>query len=143
MPTGGVSTGTDSTTAASAGGNEDFPEVDAFLGSINLQKYKERFIENGIEDEETILELNDSHLDAIGIPLGYKLKIIKRIKMIRQEKGMSVPESRQGQRPKADNQSNVGSEVREATTQDYTELPAPKSPTKSALKNSQRAEGAS
>ena len=88
-----MSTGTDSTNAVSAS-NEDFPEVDSFLNSINLQKYKERFIENGIEDEETILYLNDSHLDAIGIPLGYKLKIIKRIKMIRQDKGMSVPESR-------------------------------------------------
>ena len=77
-----MSIGTESTTAAS-GDTGDFPEVDSFLGSINLQKYKERFIENGIEDEETILELNDSHLDAIGVPLGYKLKIIKRIKMIR------------------------------------------------------------
>ena len=72
----------------------DFPEVEEFLASINLQKYKDRLIENGIEDQETILELNDQHLDAIGIPLGYKLKIIKRIKTIRQEKGMSVPESR-------------------------------------------------
>jgi hypothetical protein len=43
---------------------------------------------------ETILELNDSHLDAIGIPLGYKLKILKRIKTVRQEKGLSLPESR-------------------------------------------------
>lgn len=74
--------------------SDDFPEVDEFLVSINLQKYKERFIENGIEDMETVLELNDSHLDAIGIPLGYKLKIIKRIKTLRQEKGMSAPESR-------------------------------------------------
>jgi len=39
--------------------------VTTFLDSINLAKYKERFIENGIEDEETILELNDAHLDAI------------------------------------------------------------------------------
>jgi len=28
------------------------------------------------------------------IPLGYKLKILKRIKLIRQEKGMTAPESR-------------------------------------------------
>ena len=50
--------------------------------------------ENGIEDLETILELNDSHLDALGIPLGYKLKILKRIKIVRKEKGLSQPESR-------------------------------------------------
>ena len=76
----------------------DFPEIEEFLASINLQKYKDRFLENGIEDYETVLELNDSHLDAIGIPLGYKLKIIKRIKTMRQERGMSMPESRQGSR---------------------------------------------
>lgn len=40
------------------------------------------------------MELNDSHLDALGIPLGYKLKILKRIKIVRQEKGLSQPESR-------------------------------------------------
>jgi len=84
------------TNPASSG--SEYPEVDDFLASVNLIKYKDRFIENGIEDEETILELNDAHLDAVGIPLGYKLKILKKIKMIRQERGMSVPESRQGTR---------------------------------------------
>ena len=78
--------------------SSEFPEIEEFLASINLQKYRDRFLENGIEDYETVLELNDSHLDAIGIPLGYKLKIIKRIKTMRQERGMSMPESRQGSR---------------------------------------------
>lgn len=54
-----------------------------FLSSINLEKYVKKFSENGIEDLETILELNDSHLDSMEIPLGYKLKILKRIKTIR------------------------------------------------------------
>ena len=40
-------------------------------------------MENGIEDEETILELNDTHLDALGVPLGHKLKMLKRIKTVR------------------------------------------------------------
>jgi hypothetical protein len=40
-------------------------------------------IDNGIEDEETILELNDAHLDGMCIPLGHKLKMLKRIKTIR------------------------------------------------------------
>jgi hypothetical protein len=34
----------------------------------------------------------------MNVPLGHKLKIMKRIKDLRREKGMSVPESRQGQR---------------------------------------------
>ena len=32
----------------------------------------------------------------MGVPLGHKLKIVKRIKDLRTEKGMSVPQSRQG-----------------------------------------------
>lgn len=55
-----------------------------------------KFVENGIEDLETILELNDVYLDALEIPMGYKLKILKRIKTLRQEMGLSMPESRQG-----------------------------------------------
>jgi hypothetical protein len=78
------------------GTTEDFPEVQQFLGSISLaDKYMTKFTENGIEDMETILELNDTHLDALGVPLGYKLKILKRIKAIRSEEGMTEPESRQ------------------------------------------------
>jgi hypothetical protein len=53
------------------------------LSELGLEKYKDRFIENGIEDEETILELNDLHLDGLKIPLGHKLKILKRVKTIR------------------------------------------------------------
>lgn len=107
----GTSTATASTTEG-AGGSDSYGEVTEFLDSINLAKYKDRFIENGIEDEETILELNDQHLDAINVPLGHKLKMLKRIKTIRADKGMAIPESRQGQRPKADQEDNVGTSVR-------------------------------
>lgn len=59
-----------------------------------MVKYKDTFIDNGIEDLEIILELDEKHLESISIPLGHKLKIMKRIKDIRKEKGMSIPESR-------------------------------------------------
>jgi len=93
-------------------------------------------LENGIEDLETVLELNDTHLDALSVPLGYKLKILKRIKIIRQEKGMTVPESRQGTRQGQRSDDNkVETEVRDVTKNDFTELPAPnETPAKSALK---------
>jgi hypothetical protein len=42
------------------------------------------------------LELDDKHLEQMNIPLGHKLKIMKRIKDIRRDRGMTVPESRQG-----------------------------------------------
>jgi hypothetical protein len=32
----------------------------------------------------------------MSIPLGHKLKIMKRIKDLRKDKGMAIPESRQG-----------------------------------------------
>ena len=87
-----------------------------------MEKYQAKFVENGIEDLETILELNDTHLDSLGVPLGYKLKVLKRIKTIRHEKGMSVPESRQ--RP--------DSAVSAASIADSVHSLAP--PKKSALK---------
>lgn len=65
-----------------------------FLASINLQKYLQKFTNLGITDIETVLELNDTHLDAMEIPLGYKLKILKRIKNLRQDMGLSIPQSR-------------------------------------------------
>ena len=40
-------------------------------------------IDNGVEDRETILELEDTHVEQMGIPLGHKLKIMKKIKDLR------------------------------------------------------------
>lgn len=51
-----------------------------FLSAIKLDKYFDKLIDNGVEDLETILELEDSHVEQMGIPLGHKLKIMKRIK---------------------------------------------------------------
>ena len=67
---------------------------------------------------------------------------------------MTVPESRQGARPRPTGSQDVGAEVRPATNQDYSELPAPagqvsqgsntgKPPVKSALKQPQAAAQAS
>jgi len=63
-----------------------------------MAKYKDKFIDNGVEDLEIILELDDQHLEQMGVPLGHKLKILKRIKDLRKESGLTVPESRQGKR---------------------------------------------
>lgn len=64
-------------------GNIDQEEVRAFLASINLKKYEEKFFDNGIEDMETVLELRDEHIEQLGVPLGHKLKIVKKIKDLR------------------------------------------------------------
>ena len=65
---------------------------------MQLQKYRSLFLQNGVEDLEIILELDEQHLEQLGVPLGHKLKIAKRIKELRKERGLSVPESRQGAR---------------------------------------------
>jgi len=75
--------------------NASFSEVSGFLKSINLEKYNDKLIDNGVEDVETILELQTVHLEQMGIPLGHKLKIMKKIKEMRAAKGMSVPSSAQ------------------------------------------------
>lgn len=54
-----------------------------------MEKYRDAFIENGIEDKETILELNEAHLEQLGLPLGHKLKIMKKIKELKK----SIPPS--------------------------------------------------
>lgn len=74
--------------------NNLYEEVDTFLNQIGLIKYKESFVDNGIEDLEIILELDEKHLEALNVPLGHKLKILKKIKDMRKDKGMTVPESR-------------------------------------------------
>lgn len=70
--------------------------METFLASVNLSKYHNVFVENGVDDLEIILELDDKHLEQMNIPLGHKLKLMKRIKDMRRDRGMSVPESRQG-----------------------------------------------
>ena len=89
--------------------------------------------------------MNDEHLDALSVPLGHKLKILKRIKLIRSDKGMSVPESRQGQIPRPTGSTEIGADVKPVSKADYSELPPPtmnggtntgKTPVKSALKSS-------
>lgn len=71
--------------------NDNFREVSDFLTGMGLEKYFDKFVDNGVEDEETVLELQTSHLEQMGIPLGHKLKIMKKIKELRTQRGMSVP----------------------------------------------------
>jgi hypothetical protein len=66
----------------------DCPEVEEFLNEINLGKYKDLFVQNGIENLDIILELQEIHLEELKVPLGHKLKIAKKIKDMRKLKGL-------------------------------------------------------
>lgn len=43
--------------------DDEHKEVADFLGSIKLDKYFDKLVDNGIEDLETILELQDQHIE--------------------------------------------------------------------------------
>ncbi|OMJ92917.1 hypothetical protein SteCoe_4259 [Stentor coeruleus] len=55
-------------------------QVFDFLCNCGMEKYYNFFIDNGIEDLETLLELTEPHLTSMNIPLGHRLKIMKKIK---------------------------------------------------------------
>ncbi|CDW91239.1 sam domain containing protein [Stylonychia lemnae] len=97
--------------------NDQFHEVDEFLKELNMLKYKDTFLDNGVEDMEIILELDEKHLEQMSIPLGHKLKILKKIKEVRKDRGLSVPDSRQGERQHVVKHQNlVSSETNTNTT---------------------------
>jgi hypothetical protein len=48
-----------------------------------MEKYYSTLIDNGIDDMEIVLELNEQHLTNIGIPLGHRIKFMKKIKAVK------------------------------------------------------------
>jgi len=65
----------------------------------------------------------------MGIPLGHKLKIVKRIKELREAEGLSVPASAQSTRSKIEEiKYEDGMSTRPATQVQYEELPGPTEP---------------
>jgi hypothetical protein len=56
------------------------PELDTFLESIRLGGYRELFLAHNFATMQTILELSDEDLQRMNLPLGHKLKVLKRIK---------------------------------------------------------------
>jgi hypothetical protein len=68
---------------------------------------------NGIEDLETILELQEEHIEKMGIPLGHKLKLIKKIKEMRADReGVSTPASTSTKSSIKDGQYDEAEEAR-------------------------------
>ena len=55
-------------------------EVLDFLNTCGMDKYYKTFIDNGIEEVDILMELTEGHLTNMGIPLGHRLKILKKIK---------------------------------------------------------------
>ena len=74
-------------------GKSSGSEVSEFLSSTGLAVYSPLFLREGIEDLETLHELTDSHLSSLGLPIGHRLKLLKRLKDLRQScSSVPVPE---------------------------------------------------
>lgn len=67
--------------------NQKINEVDEFLKKIGLERYSDLMKENGIDDLEILTELKESHLEEMGIVLGHRLKILKKIREINEGVG--------------------------------------------------------
>lgn len=62
-------------------------EVKEFLKSCGMEKYSEILLSNGIDDMEIVLELTEDHLANLSVPLGHRLKIMKKIRELRSMSG--------------------------------------------------------
>ncbi|CAK7242895.1 MAG: hypothetical protein STHCBS139747_004398 [Sporothrix thermara] len=53
--------------------------LDEVLEELNLSQYYESFIDQGFDTWETILDITESDLDAMGVKLGHRRKLQRRI----------------------------------------------------------------
>jgi hypothetical protein len=58
-------------------------DIAAWLRGLGLERYEPAFREHEI-DAEVLPELTESHLAALGLPLGTRLKLLKAITALRE-----------------------------------------------------------
>jgi hypothetical protein len=49
-----------------------------------MSKYFALLVENGVDDMEVVEDLTEEHLADMGIPLGHRIKFLKRIKELQE-----------------------------------------------------------
>eukprot|EP00930_Biecheleria_cincta_P040029 TRINITY_DN27461_c0_g1_i1.p1 TRINITY_DN27461_c0_g1~~TRINITY_DN27461_c0_g1_i1.p1 ORF type:complete len:439 (+),score=118.64 TRINITY_DN27461_c0_g1_i1:37-1353(+) len=59
--------------------NQDSVEVEAFLGSLKLDRYVSLFMEHGFDCMEVVKEMQDEHMKEIGMAAGHILKLRKHL----------------------------------------------------------------
>jgi hypothetical protein len=65
-------------------------EVLDFLREIGLEKHWEAFRDAQIDEVEVLAELSEEHLASLGLPIGHRIKLLKRI---RETRGPANPPS--------------------------------------------------
>ena len=69
------------TSAVSASGKTGAASsLSRFLTELGLSRYLSQFLQSGVEDLETALELTEADLERMGIALGHRIKILKRLR---------------------------------------------------------------
>jgi len=66
-------------TAAMSAQTEQLQEVEQFLSEIGLERYFRIFEENGFDCMEAVLELTEERLANLGVAMGHRLKLLKRV----------------------------------------------------------------
>lgn len=58
-------------------------EVTNFLKDLGLERYSPAFIQGGFADIRSAVELTEAQLTALGVALGHRIKILKRLRELR------------------------------------------------------------
>ncbi|ROW18315.1 hypothetical protein VPNG_00340 [Cytospora leucostoma] len=55
------------------------PKLDEIFGELGISQYLDAFVDQGFDTWETILDITESDLDALGVKLGHRRKLQRRI----------------------------------------------------------------
>ncbi|KAF7551676.1 hypothetical protein G7Z17_g4818 [Cylindrodendrum hubeiense] len=55
------------------------PELEAIFGELGLAQYLDAFVEQGFDEWDIILDIQESDLDVLGVKLGHRRKLQRRI----------------------------------------------------------------
>lgn len=69
----------------------EFKDLKDFLEPIKMTKYKDTFIDQGITSNYHLQGLDEVTLENMKIPLGHKLKIMKKVKSMQPPAPKEVP----------------------------------------------------
>jgi serine/threonine protein kinase/hemoglobin-like flavoprotein len=64
--------------------------VATFLHGIGLAQYAQTLLENGFDDMETLIEIEDEHMKQLGMPPGHVVKLKKRLRELNADRASSV-----------------------------------------------------
>jgi len=88
VPSAGASSASEKNVSAKLGArlaqqSDSQREVADFLEGLGLSRYVSLFMDHGFDEMETVFEIEEGHMDKMGIAMGHKLKIAKKLRELR------------------------------------------------------------